>query len=649
MNNNINTTNHTIITIPLNKLTAWDGNVRKTGAADGIDELAASIASHGLLQSLVVKPAGKSGKRGQKGGNKYAVIAGRRRFLALTALAKAGTIERDAPVPCHVVSGEIDPAELSLAENIVRMPMHPADQFEAFRDLIDKGSSVADVAARFYIAESAVSKRLKLGRLSPSVLAAYRAAEIGLEEAQAFALSDDHAAQERVLQSLSMRGCSPAAIRRALTEGEVPATDKRVRFVGLDAYAAAGGAVRRDLFDDEDGGYVLDEAVLDRLVIEGLSQQADPVRAEGWKWVEVHPDIDHAALSEFSRRWPESAPLPEDEQAELERLSSEYDELVDDDEDGNAERLAQIERRIEELNEQAQSWPALTLAMAGAIISLGYDGCVRIERGLVRKDDERALKAAAKASKEAPGPRDGVEGGAAFSASLTGDLTSCKTAALRAALSMQPDVALAAVVHRLALESFYTGAGGFACLELSVPASTLRKSLAKPDDCKALVQVERDCERTCAGLPANPAQLWEWCLSQSRDALLDLLALCAALTVNAVQGKGDPSGSRRLRHADALARALKLDMSAWFTPGAENYFGRVSRTHILAAVQEATGNAPAPAWAKMKKSELAVLAERQITGTGWLPGPVRIAQAACEADNNDADTDTDTALAGEAA
>lgn len=157
---------NTTITIALSKLSAWDGNVRKTDADAGIDELAASIAAHGLLQSLVVT----KGKR-----SKYTVIAGRRRYLALKALAKAGTIEADALIPCQLASDEIDPVELSLAENIVRMPMHPADQFEAFRDLIGNGAGIADVAARFSVPESVVSKRLKLGKLSPVILATYRA------------------------------------------------------------------------------------------------------------------------------------------------------------------------------------------------------------------------------------------------------------------------------------------------------------------------------------------------------------------------------------------------------------------------------------------------------------------------------------------
>jgi ParB family chromosome partitioning protein len=103
---------NSIASIPLNKLTAWDGNVRKTGAADGLEELTASIASIGVLQSLVVRKTNRG---------KFAVVAGRRRFLALSALAEGGTITPDAPVPCRVISGSADATEISLTENVVRV------------------------------------------------------------------------------------------------------------------------------------------------------------------------------------------------------------------------------------------------------------------------------------------------------------------------------------------------------------------------------------------------------------------------------------------------------------------------------------------------------------------------------------------------
>ena len=67
---------HSIASIPLNKLVPWDGNVRKTGASDNLEELTASIAAHGVLQSLVVRKTSRG---------KYAIIAGRRRYLALSA------------------------------------------------------------------------------------------------------------------------------------------------------------------------------------------------------------------------------------------------------------------------------------------------------------------------------------------------------------------------------------------------------------------------------------------------------------------------------------------------------------------------------------------------------------------------------------
>jgi ParB family chromosome partitioning protein len=122
----------TTTTISLNKLFAWDGNVRKTESDKAISELAASIAAHGLLQSLVV--------RKDKGG-KYAVVAGGRRLLALQALAEAGTVKADHPVPCRVIGRDADATKISLAENVQREAMHPADEFEAFKALIENGKT----------------------------------------------------------------------------------------------------------------------------------------------------------------------------------------------------------------------------------------------------------------------------------------------------------------------------------------------------------------------------------------------------------------------------------------------------------------------------------------------------------------------------
>jgi len=601
-----------IIHVPLSKLALWDGNVRKTGIQVGIEELAASIAAHGLLQSLVVRKS----KRG-----KYGIVAGQRRLLALQALAKDGVIEKDCQIPCMLAEGEIDPAELSLAENVVRAPMHPADQFEAFKGLIEDGASIPDVAARFGIAESVVAKRLKLGRLSPVILDAYRNGEIDLEDAQAFAVSDDHAAQERVFSELSEYSRHPQTIRRLLTEGEVPASDKRVRFVGIDAYIAAGGTVRQDLFDDEDRCYLQDAALLDRLASEKLSGLADGVSAEGWSWVEVLPDADYATFGKFRRIYPQSAPLPESDQAELDRLTQEYDELVDCD-DADEDRLAEIEQRIDDLTSSSETWPAETLALGGAIIALGHNGELRVERGLVRKED--AHKLGRDADEESgdgtpPAPRsDGL------SPRLVEDLTAQQSAAISAELMGRPDIALASVAHALVLDAFYLGHGVDSCLKINLGSAGLSRSVADPDGCKGLAVFEQERERLGERLPGNAKDLWGWMLDRSRDELLDLLAFIAATSVDAVQRKGDLPNASRLVQARTLGRALQLDMGNWFVPSAGNYFGRVNRAQILAAIDEANGS-HAPALEKLKKSELAIRAEQLIAGTSWLPEPLRIA------------------------
>ena len=124
-------------------------------------------------------------------------------------------------------------------------------------------------------------------------------------------------------------------------------------------------------------------------------------------------------------------------------------------------------------------------------------------------------------------------------------------------------------------------------------------------------------------LPTEPGALWPWCLAQDRETLLELLGYCAACVLDAVQLKHDRPDSPHLTHANALASALKLDMKEWFTPTAENYFKRVGRTDVIAAITEAKSIPAKRSWDKLKKSELATFAEREVAGTGWLPIPLR--------------------------
>ncbi len=602
--------------IPLNQLVPFAGNVRKTHNKAFIAELAASIRAHGLQQNLVVR----------KEGRKFAVVAGGQRLKALLQLAKEGDIKPDYRVPCKIAEGEIDAAELSLAENVMRDDMHPADRFEAFRDLVDKGHSTADIAARFGVSEKHVRQLLKLARVSPAVLKAYRDEKLSLELVMAFAVSDDHAAQEQVLASLRPHQRHPSTIRDALTENEIPATDRRVKFVGLNAYEKAGGAVRHDLFSEgEDSVFILDAALLDRLVTENLDRAAKELAAGGWKWTEARPEFSYQEQGQFRGIRSEPAPLAPKLAKEVAKLEAEAEKLEQQwqeaDEDAEyPDRLDEIRQRLVAINrDRAEVWTPEKLAIAGAVVTIGHDGKPDIMRGLVRLED---MPKEAKNGKSKAAPASGKAGaaeGPSLSAALVESLTAHKSAALAAELAARPDVALAAVVHGFVSRVLFDVMTEGRSLQIDAYPQSLRRV----EGSKAFERMEADRQKWRGEVPAEAEALWTWCLEQKQAKLLELLAFCAAATMNAVQGKGDRREGKRLTHAKALASALRLDMNAWFTADAANYFSRVSKPQILDALREGRNQPPAPAWEKMKKAELAALAEREMAGREWLPEILR--------------------------
>ena len=266
--------------IPLSQLELSPGNVRKTPAdASAFTELKASIAAHGLLENLVARAEGP----GRDGAGRYAVIAGGRRLAALQALHEDGVLGEDHPVPCLMASNAAIPGELSLAENVVRIAMHPADQAAAFSKLADAGVTVAAIAKRFGISGRLVEQRLRLGNAAPVLLDAYRAEEIDLETLMAFAVTTDHVRQMAVWTQVKNQGYRPSAwqVKRLLTEGWVPATSATAIFVGVEAYEAAGGSVTRDLFAEEDdrGVWLDDPALLQDLAVAKLRAVTDELAA----------------------------------------------------------------------------------------------------------------------------------------------------------------------------------------------------------------------------------------------------------------------------------------------------------------------------------------------------------------------------------
>jgi ParB family chromosome partitioning protein len=314
-----------VVTVPYSTLRRSPLNAR-TKPLSGIDSLAANIRAKGLLQNLIVHEM--KGSRGKH--RKLGVCAGQRRQAALDLLFEQKHIAADYPVPVRIVS-DGEALAISLIENSEREGLDPFDVLRAYRMLAEEGRSVDYIAALFSAAPITVKRRMKLASASPKLLALLREDAITLDQLSALALTDDHETQERIWFDANEWQRQPNYLRQAITRTEIDASRSRlVRFVGLDAYAVAGGYVRRDLFsDDENAGYIADAELLQRLAAAKLDAAAEEVRSEGWGWTEQRIERDVLELNRYGRLQPVQRPLTDDEQREMDALTAQQDKLAE--------------------------------------------------------------------------------------------------------------------------------------------------------------------------------------------------------------------------------------------------------------------------------------------------------------------------------
>ncbi|WP_299589374.1 ParB/RepB/Spo0J family partition protein [uncultured Tateyamaria sp.] len=628
--------------IPFNKLLLSQSNVRHIKAGVSIEELAEDIARRTLLASLTVRPV--LDETGTETGM-FEILAGGRRFRALELLVKQKRLNRTAPVPCIIRTDGLA-EEDSLAENIQRAPLHPLDQFRAFQAMREKGKSEEEIAAAFFVSASIVKQRLKLAAVAPSLLDAYAEEEMTLDQLMAFTVNPDHERQEQVWEALQRHySKQPYEIRRMLTEGAVRASDRRAQYVGLDAYVDAGGAILRDLFQTDDGGWLQDAGLLDLMVAEKLREDAETVQAEGWHWVEVDTDFPYGHTYGMRRMAGEVEPMTDEEAATYDALKTEFEKLEADHADADElpdevdARLGEIETAMETLQDRPVRFEEDELAIAGAFVSIDSSGRMRVERGYVRPEDEPALPSDDQSEgdtadadvddtdidPETGAPHDEEDeddGIKPLSDRLVTELTAHRTLALRDALAGDPHIAFMAALHVLTLKLFYRY-GLDSCIEIDPRSAAFSAQAPGLADTPSAQAIEARSENWAKHLPKAPEDLWDVLIDFDSDSRQALFAHCVSLTLNAVH----EAYNRRpgaLAHADILATALRLDMAAvGWTPTAEAYLSRVTKAQILDAVREAKGDDAADRITGLKKPEMVTAAEELLHGTSWLPEPLR--------------------------
>ena len=636
--------------IALHKLSLSEENVRKTDPGlQAAAELKANIAALGVLSNLVVQAIDATS-------DLYVVIAGGRRYKALVALAEEGQVPPDMPVPCRVVPAGASPKEISLAENVVRSAMHPADQVEAFAALADEGATVSAIAARFGVAERTVEQRLRLGNVAPELLAAYRDDRIDLECLKAFAVTTDAARQLAVWAQVSEQGYRPSAwhIKRLLTEARVPANAAIARFVGTDAYEAAGGALDRDLFADEhdSGVWFEDPRLLDKLAQKRLQEIALPLARE-WKWAEAHLEVDWNTTARFGRVHAVPAEPTPDETAERDRLLTRQDELGNLDEEGWTDELVveaeEIEQRLDRIQADIDAravYADADKAISGCIVTIDHAGEVQIIAGLVRPDDipgkqddadstagnahppasgnaatvaaprltapERSADPAAEARKEA-----GVGIG------LADDMRAIRTTVVKARLATDFPAAFDLFVFQAARSVFTAGYRATA-LEIAVRETADRPNIRMNDDSfgnhspAEAILADRSHLRLDWLTVEDDGEAFALFRALPDDAKQDLFAACIARTVK---------GQLAFEHAarpefEATVARLDIDFAAEVRPSEEMFWSRIKKSQMLDVARATLGNEWAASHGKDKKAVLAQAMHRAFAAEDDVPAGV---------------------------
>jgi len=312
-------------------------NSRHHSASEtGLKELADNIQAIGLILPLAVRPVGDG---------LYRILDGHRRHQALTMIHSGKLEETDVPVLVRDADNA-DARVLSLAANIMRLPLHPADQYEAFAAMLDEGIDRQAIATRFALPLKDVDQRLALGRVTRPFLTAYRQDKLTVETIMDLsALSTSR--QWEVLKLIDEQGGLDGRgvdwkIRNLINDKSLWSHTAVAKFVGLNVYEQAGGRTEYSLFDDK--VRLIDTDLLYKLAEGMVPGWVEAMRADGWMFAMREQDMPKK-WDRWERHY--SGPVFTEEQTvRLAVLDQRLDELHDIDADEWTDELEDEQDKI---------------------------------------------------------------------------------------------------------------------------------------------------------------------------------------------------------------------------------------------------------------------------------------------------------------
>lgn len=205
-----------IITVNLNDIEPNRQQPRKDFDEQALSELAESIAQHGLIQPIVVKPTTNG---------RYSIIAGERRWRACRI---AGLYE--VPVVIKDVEAQ-ELMELALIENLQREDLNAVEEALGYRSLINTfGLTQEEVASRMGKSRTAVTNALRLLNLTDEELQALRMGVISAGHARALLSVNDEDLRKQMLE-LATNGASVRELEKLASKSkkEKPSSKTKVK------------------------------------------------------------------------------------------------------------------------------------------------------------------------------------------------------------------------------------------------------------------------------------------------------------------------------------------------------------------------------------------------------------------------------------
>ncbi len=619
--------------VPLADLVKSPLNVRTIPySVDSVRGLADSIEALGLLQNLIVHTLadGKSG-----------VAAGGRRLTALQLLAQEDRLAADHTVMVKRVSDDIA-ALASVAENEQRAAMHPAEQISGFRTLAEQGKTPAQIGDALGFGSRHVQRMLKLANLAPSLMQKLAQDELTVEQCQALCLEDDHTRQVDVYESVKASWSNAPAhlIKRAITDTEMRTDNAKFRFIGREAYEAAGGYLREDLFSQDDGDGTADSVLVERLVQEKLERIAQDIQQrEGWTWsrgratrIWYHGEDG----KEFVQPDEPDAVYTPEQQQRLDELHAQWNGY-----DSRCDETDALEAEINAIEQAAEisAWTDDMKSGAGVMVSL-YEGQVYVQRGVrLKADMPEETETSSVTVPFTSRQTDTAEG---ISVPLLTKMTSERTLAVQAALMQQPEKAVALMVWRMCTCVFsgcLTTTHPFR-ISLIVSHGSLTENAPSGQDGAAFNILMTERARLKALLPEGWEKDFTTFFALDGGVLMSLMAFCMACSVDGVQTRDMGHTSRST--LDTVEAAIGFHLRDWWQPTKENYFGSLKHPQIVVSLKEAGLTGAAGDAEKMKKGDAAAHAEHFMQHTRWVPAWLKGPEPAAESGADDAVSNTDS-------